>query len=65
MAGLFSALHSSAVFEPYGVMSGTTDTLKGVSEHVGQLFCPFTDILRNTPNGYLAQPFQTPIWHWS
>lgn len=27
MAGLFSTLHSSAMFEPYGLMSGATDTL--------------------------------------
>lgn len=37
MAGLFSALHSSVVFQPYGPMRGASDTLKGISEHTGQL----------------------------
>ncbi len=44
MARVFSALHSTAMFEPYGLMSGASATLKGVSEHIRQLL-PVTDFI--------------------
>lgn len=44
MAWVFSTLHITAMFCPYGLMSGANATLKGVSEHIQQLL-PATDFI--------------------